>query len=176
MSDHLKSSSLPVEEQLVYQDKVEILLPAYQWFDIKLFRLPDEPTDDREALSLLLRHVRYRDSYATENEEDAVSIHGPYYLEAITTDSFARSDSASAETTLHTWAEQVVPVPDNERDEAERELYSRVRAATSCYRLAVGPEAQHESGWVVGGLTGFHEFVLIDRRTGTLALVVASDD
>jgi hypothetical protein len=141
-----------------------------------VFRLPDEPTDDREALSLLLRHVRYRDSYASSVFEDAVNIHGPYWLEAITTDSFARSDSASAETTLHTWAEQVVPVPDNEHDEAERELYSYVRAATSCYRLAVGPEALHDWGDVVGSLTGFHEFVLINHRTGTLALVVASDD
>jgi hypothetical protein len=155
---------------------VEILLPAYQWFDIKLFRLPDEPIDDRKALSLLLRHVRYRDSYASSVFEDSESIHGPYCLDAITTDVFTRSDAASAEATLHGWAEQVVPVPDTERDQIERELYSRVHTATSCYRLVVGPEAQHESGWVVGGMTGFHEFVLIDRRTGILALVVASDD
>jgi hypothetical protein len=176
LSDRLKSSSRPVEEQLVYQDSVEILLPAYQWVDIKLFKLPKEPIDDRKALGLLLRHVRYRDSYASENEEDAVNIHGPYCLEAITTDAFERSDGASAEATIRTWAEQVVPVPDIQRNELQRELYPRVHTATSCYRLAVGSEAQHESGWVVGGMTGFHEFVLIDHRAGTLALVVASDD
>jgi hypothetical protein len=155
---------------------VDILLPAYQWFDIKLFKLPDEPIDDQEALGLLLRHIRYRDSYASEGEKDSVSIHGPYCLDAITTDSFTAADPESVETTLHAWAGQVEPVPDVARDQAERELYPRVRTATSCYRLAVGPEAQHESGWVVGGMTGFHEFVLIDRQAGILALVVASDD
>jgi hypothetical protein len=172
----LKSSSRPVEEQLVYQDRVEIRLPAYQWVDIKLFRLPKEPIDDRDALSLLLRHARYRDSYASSKEDDTVRIHGPYWLDAITTDSLILVDPVSAETTLRSWAEQVVPVPDIARDQIESELYPRVHTATGCYRLALRPEAQHDSGWVVGGRTGFHEFVLIDHRTGTLALVVASDD
>jgi hypothetical protein len=121
MSDHLKSSSLPVEEQLVYQDERVIHLPAYQLFSIKLFKLPDEPINDREALSLLLRHVRYRDSYASSVFEDAVSIHGPYCLEAITTGAFERSDAASAEAIIRTWAEQVVPVPDLQRDQHETE-------------------------------------------------------
>jgi hypothetical protein len=176
LSGPLQASSRPAEEQLVYQGSVEILLPAYQWFDIKLFTLPDEPADDRKALGLLLRHVRYRDSYASKGEKDAVIIHGPYWLDAITVDSFVAVDAVSVEATLHAWAEQVMPVPDIERGQAERELYSRVRAATSRYRLAVGPDAKHDSGWVVGSMTGFHEFVLIDRRAGTLALVVASDD
>jgi hypothetical protein len=175
LSDRLESVSPPVEEQLVYQDKIVILLPAYQWFSIKLFRLPDEPIDDREALGLLLRHVRYRDSYASSVFEDSVSIHGPYCLDAITTGSFTAADPESVQTTLRAWSGQVVPVPDIERDQAERELYARVRTATSCYRLVLGPEAQHDWGWVVG-MTGFYEFVLIDRRAGTLALVVASDD
>jgi hypothetical protein len=176
LSGPLQASSRPAEEQLVYQGSVEILLPAYQWFDIKLFTLPDEPADDRKALGLLLRHVRYRDSYASSVFEDSVSIHGPYCLDAITVDSFVAVDAASVEATLRAWAEQVMPVPDIERGQAERELYSRVHAATSRYRLVVGPEALHDWGDVVGGITGFHEFVLIDRRAGTLALVVASDD
>jgi len=36
-------------------------------------------------------------------------------------------------------------------------------------------EFQHEYGWVTGALR-FHEFVAIDRRSGVLHLVVASDD
>jgi len=52
---------------------VDILLPSYQWFDIKLFKLPKEPIDDREALSLLVRHVRYRDSYASRKSASAGS-------------------------------------------------------------------------------------------------------
>jgi hypothetical protein len=172
----LESASPPVEERLVYQDEIVVRLPSYQWVSIKLFRLPDEPVDDREALSLLLRHVRYRDSYASGSFRDSVSIHGPYCLEAITTGSFTRSDAASAEATIRTWAEQVVPVPDIECDELQRELYPRIRNASCCYQLAnPGKDALHEWGDVVGK-TGFHEFVLIDHRAETLALVVASDD
>jgi hypothetical protein len=96
-------------------------------------------------------------------------------LDAITIDSFTAADPESVQTTLHAWVGQFAPVPDIERDQAERELYSRVRTATSCYRFAVGPEAQHDWGDVMG-LTGFHEFVFIDRRAGILVLVAASDD
>ncbi len=38
-----------------------------------------------------------------------------------------------------------------------------------------GPDAEHAYGGVVG-LTGFHEFVVIDRCAGIARVLVASDD
>jgi hypothetical protein len=56
-------------------------------------------------------------------------------------------------------------------------LYPRIRSATGRYQLPdLRDVAQHEWGSSVGSLTGFFEYVLIDRRAGSVALVVASDD
>lgn len=176
MSDPLKASSIPAEEQLTYQAKLHISFGAYQWVSIKLFRLPGHPIDDQAALRLLLRHVRYRDSYAGTGDKDMVTLHGPYRLDAISIDSFTPADPASAEATLGAWAEEYWALDEAARDWLERELYPRVRNATSCYRLAdLGEDAQHDWGWVLGK-TGFHELVVVDRVAGSLALVVASDD
>jgi hypothetical protein len=58
----------------------------------------------------------------------------------------------------------------------EREVYPRIREATSCYQLPdMRDTAQHDWGYVVGS-DGFHEFVLINRQTNNVALLVASDD
>ena len=58
-----------------------------QWVSIKLFALPPD-ADDRAVLASLLRHARYRDSYAGTGDKDMETIHGPYRLSAITVDSF----------------------------------------------------------------------------------------
>jgi hypothetical protein len=124
-----------------------IRLPAYQWISVKLFRPPKKSRDGREALGLLLQHVRYRDSYASSSFRDSLSIHGPYWLDVITTDSFTLSDAASAETTIRTWAEQFTPMPDATHDELQRELYPRMHNASCCYQLAdLGKDALHDWG------------------------------
>jgi len=59
----------------------------------------------------------------------------------------------------------------------EREVYARTHRATAIYQLPdIRATAQHDWGDVVGMEAGFHEFVIIDRAAGELALVVASDD
>jgi hypothetical protein len=176
MSDPLKTASVTTNEQLIYEDQVCIKFAnsTYQWVDIKLFRLADPRIADPAALALLLRHTHYPDSYA--GAKATKSQHGPYRLDAITTDSFTIIDTASAEAMLRTWAEQYAPLDEIARDQVERELYPRVRTATCCYRLTdLGEESKHDWAEVVGS-GGFHEFVLIDRRAGRLALVVATDD
>jgi hypothetical protein len=58
----------------------------------------------------------------------------------------------------------------------EREVYPRIADATGRYRLPdLRDTAQHDWGASVGA-DGFYEFVLIDRHTNVVALVVASDD
>jgi hypothetical protein len=143
---------------------------------IKLFGLPAD-SDDHEVLSLLIHHVRYRDSYGGTGDRDMETIHGPYWLYAITPEVFSPASGPDAEALIRTWAEYAAPLADGTREEMERELYPRIRSATGRYQLPdLRDVAQHEWGSSVGSLTGFFEYVLIDRRAGSVALVVASDD
>lgn len=166
-----------VEDRLVYQGEVFInFRTSRQWVLMKLFALPAD-ADDREVLALLIRHVRYRDSYAAPDFKDSETIHGPYWLSAITPESFSPVSATDAEALIRTWAEYSARLPDARRQEMETEVYPRIHNATSRYQLAdLRETAQHDWGYVVGSATGFYEFVLIDRHTNSVALVVASDD
>ncbi|CPR11891.1 hypothetical protein BN971_03184 [Mycobacterium bohemicum DSM 44277] len=171
------ASAVPAEQRLVYQGEVFInFRTSRQWVVMKLFALPPDANDD-EVLKLLIRHVRYRDSYASRDFKDAKTIHGPYWLHAITPEVFSRASAQDAEALLRTWAEYQAPLPAARRDQMESELYPRIRSATALYQLAdLRDTAEHDWGSSVGSDSGFHEFVLIDRRAGSVALVVASDD
>lgn len=149
---------------------------TYQWVSLKLFALPGDAEDD-EVLALLVRHVRYRDSYAARDFQDAKTIHGPYWLNAISPAMFFPVSAADAEALIRTWAEYAAPLPDGRRDEMEQMLYPRIRRATSRYQLRdLRDTAEHDWGCTVGSITGFFEFILIDRHASSVALVVASDD
>jgi hypothetical protein len=162
--------------QLVYQREI-FINPAVtrHWVSIKVFDLPAD-VDDRAALALMIAHVRYRDSYAGTGDKDMGTIHGPYWLSAINPDAFVVADPAATDTMIRTWAEYYAPWPETDREAMDREVYSRVAAATVIYQLPnIRATAQHDWGEVVGG-DGFHEFVAINRATAELALIVASDD
>lgn len=176
MSD--EGSAARAEELLVYQGDVFINFrnQTYQWVIIKLFALP-AGLDDSQVLSLLLRHVRYRDSYADPEFQDAETIHGPYWLNAIRPEMFFPVSSVDAEALIRTWAEYAAPLSDDRRKEMEQAVYPRIRTASSRYQLPdIRNFAEHDWGHTVGSLTGFFEFVLLDRHASTVALVVASDD
>jgi hypothetical protein len=166
----------PAEELLVYEGDVFInFRTSRQWVLIKLFALPPA-ADDHEVLALLIHHLRYRDSYAAPEFKDAETIHGPYWLNAITPEVFSPVAPGDAEALIRTWADYTVPLSDDDRTAMEREVYPRIREATSCYQLPdMRDTAQHDWGYVVGS-DGFHEFVLINRQTNNVALLVASDD
>jgi hypothetical protein len=55
---------------------------------IKLFALPAD-TDDYAVLALLIRHVRYRDSYGGTGDTDMKNIHAPYWLNTVTPEVFS---------------------------------------------------------------------------------------
>lgn len=166
-----------VEDRLVYQDEVFVnFRTSRQWVLMKLFSLPAD-ADDHTVLELLIRHERYRDSYAAPDFKDSKTIHGPYWLSAITPESFSPVSAEDAEAFLRTWAEYAARLPDARRQEMETEVYPRIQNATSRYQLTdLRDTAQHDWGYVVGSASGFHEFVLIDRQTDSVALLVASDD
>jgi hypothetical protein len=172
------TEAVPIEDRLSYQGEVFVNFrnSTYQWVSIKLFALPAD-VDDYTLLRLLIGHVRYRDSYGGTGDKDMETIHGPYWLYAISPERFSPISTPDAEALIRTWAEYAAPLPDARREEMERELYSRLRNATSRYQLPdLRDTAEHDWGSSVGSLTGFFEFVLIDRRAGSVALVVASDD
>src|SRR5690348_15818254 len=101
---------------------------------------------------------------------------GPDYVKSITLQSFALVPAAGAEALLRTWAEYSAPLPEAHREQMETEPYPRLRSATSSSQLTdLRATTEHDWGNVVG-LTGFYEFVLIDRGARTAALVVARDD
>jgi hypothetical protein len=170
--------AVPAEELLAYKGKVFINFrnQTYQWVSIKLFALPAD-ADDHEVLALLIRHIQYRDSYAASEFKDARTIHGPYWLDAISPGVFSPVSAADAEALIRTWAEYAAPLPDDPRSQMEQTLYPRIRGATSRYQLPdLRDVAEHDWGSTVGSITGFFEFALIDRPAGSVALAVASDD
>jgi hypothetical protein len=171
------ATAATAEDRLVYQRNVFINPPVTrQWVLIKVFGLPAD-VDDRAALAAMIAHVRYRDSYAGTWDQDMVDIHGPYWLKAITTDTFTVAAPAEVEALLRTWSEYDARWYVVDREAMEREVYARIRRATVIYQLPdIRETAQHEWGGVVGSDGGFHEFVIIDRAAGELALLVASDD
>jgi hypothetical protein len=171
-----ETASTAADEQLLYVREI-FINPAVtrHWVSIKVFELPDG-VDDRTALALLIAHVRYRDSYAGTGDKDMVTIHGPYWLSAITPDTFVVADPADTDTLIRTWAEYYAPWPEADREAMDREVYSRIAAATVIYELPdIRATAQHDWGEVVGG-DGFLELVVINRAKAELALIVASDD
>lgn len=172
----IEAGDAAVEDRLVYQGEVFInFQTSRQWVSIKLFDLPAD-TDDDAVLALLIGHVRYRDSYGGTGDKDMKDIHGPYWLNAISPQVFSRVSAADAEALIRTWADYTVPLTADDRAAMEREVYPRMQHAASCYQLPdLRETALHEWGSSVGS-DGFHEFVLIDRQSDTVALVVASDD
>lgn len=170
------ASTVPAEERLVYQGEVFInFRTSRQWVSIKLFALPPD-ADDHEVLALLIRHVRYRDSYGGTGDRDMETIHGPYWLKAITPEVFFSASAVNTEALIRTWADYTVALTAEDRAAMEREVYPRIRSATSRYQLPdLRDTALHDWGSSVGS-DGFYEFALIDRQSGSVALLVASDD
>ncbi|QIV79881.1 hypothetical protein [Mycolicibacterium frederiksbergense] len=160
--------------QLVYQGEIFINPPVTrQWVSVKVFTL-GAAVDDQSALAAMIAHGQYLDSYA--GPWDVVDKHGPYWLRAITPQTFTVADSAAAEALIRNWAEFYVRWHDADREAVNREVNSRLRRATAIYQLPdIRATAQHDWGEIVGS-DGFHEFVIVDRAVGELALVVASDD
>lgn len=75
------------DHELVYlaHEVVRFNDESYRWVDLQRFRLPVHASID-DALDLLLRHVRYRDHYASSDshERPTDNLHGPYWLDHIT--------------------------------------------------------------------------------------------
>lgn len=147
---------------------------TFQWVHIKRFQLPAGHADDGSVLSLLIAHDRYGDDYASGECSDNPDRHGPYWRDRVTVAAFGQTEAGVEDACLCTWAEEHAEFDTHLRDELERQVFQPIAQATRIYRLAdLGKDAFHDWGGVLGP---FHELVLIDRVSGVLSLIVASDD
>ncbi|MEV6397865.1 hypothetical protein AB0M39_24350 [Streptomyces sp. NPDC051907] len=144
-----------------------------RWVHIKRFRLPDGSPADRELLDALIAHPEFRDTY------DGAGIwseprHGPWWSDRISSGTYQSVEASTALSTIDAWAAGGAPLPSDLDARLHAAVRTPVRRATSRYVLGALPDdAHHDYGPIH---TAFHELVLVDRRTRSLALVVAADD
>lgn len=165
---------------LTYIDETVIVFAnnTYQFIVLRDFNLPaGEPLGDRDVLSALIANRHYRGSFVGTGDGDD-TIHGPYQVQAIIADSFVPVSAFDAESLLRAWAEYTTALREAVRTAVERDVYPRINKATAVYRLPKLPPEARETEWRlgIGNATGFHEFVLIDRASGVVTLLIATDD
>ncbi|SIN41224.1 hypothetical protein [Micromonospora cremea] len=148
---------------------------TFQWVHINRFGLPATDEPDVALLAALTGHDSFGDNYATgPGPGGDPERHGPYWRDQITPDCYDLIEAGIAERCLRSWAEQFAPVPGRVRPELQRAVYQPLHAADRVYQLRdLGPAAFHDWG---GVHNDFHEFVLVDRTSRTLAQIVAADD
>jgi len=155
---------------------VHMPVGTYAWVDIKQFTY--RRGEDRQVLAALLGHREYRDHYAggLVDEQSEHDLHGPYRLAALSAASFTPVTEAQAHTMLESWLSGWdSSVVSQMRALLVGEVYPLL-AGGSVYQLPdLRSDAGHDWGWVVG-LSGFYEFVVLDRGRGKLTVVVVSDD
>ncbi|MFJ4657994.1 hypothetical protein ACIP5Y_42565 [Nocardia sp. NPDC088792] len=160
-------------EQMVHLDS-----GTYHWVSLKAFRITaDRP--DTELLAALVRHPQYRDNYAGGGPDDqsSPSLHGPYLLDRISADSFNHLSPGTAQTLLQQWADRASgTVSVAVQDELNRWVYPVLTDSVVFELPDLTHDAEHDWGWIVGAINGFHELVAIDRPSRVMTLVVASDD
>lgn len=169
--------------ELVGSDVVHLDKNTFMWFQMSHFAI-DVDQDDDEILASLLGSPAYAHDYASPfpsaSEAFDKTIHGRWVLKAIKIGRFETTTADRAEVDLERWANEQDWTDPGYRQPPD--VMHRLRAAYSLlgrgelYKLRnPGPEAEHASGAVTGTM-GFYEFIVIDRSSATLHVIVASDD
>jgi hypothetical protein len=150
----------------------------FRWIDVKHFDLVGSGSA-RELLTALVSDRWYDDDYASPSgalPDPSRRIHGPYSLNQVTVDSFKKVRARACFDAVAAWATQLGPLPAEFAAQWEGLVSGLLAEATAVYRLAdLGPDAEHQWGRHLGAM-GFLEFVVVSARTGSVALLVASDD
>ncbi|MFF7530234.1 hypothetical protein ACFZB2_14225 [Streptomyces bobili] len=147
---------------------------GFRWVDIKQLRFSAEAVDEGRLLAALTGHEQFRDDYAGGGVLPEGPRHGPYWLRLITPDLYEPLSHEKAARILREWAGPLRDLPTELEAALQREVFGRLASADSIHHLGeLGEEAVHDWGRVHDC---FHEFVLVDRSSGRLSLVVAADD
>lgn len=169
--------------QLVGSDIVHLDKNTFMWVQVTHFAI-DADQQDAEILSSLIASPGYAHDYASpfpsEGAPFGKRVHGRWVLNAITVGRFEAITADRAEADLNRWANEQDWVDPDYRQPPDvmqrlRALYPLLRSG-DIYKLHnPGAEDEHDYGDFTGDM-GFHEFVVVDRRTRMLHVIVASDD
>ncbi|MFF2493524.1 hypothetical protein [Agromyces sp. NPDC058064] len=167
---------------------------TFMWVQTTHFGSP--PADDRSALAALIASPGYAFDYAVpypleelleeELERDrerlpsSPPVHGRWWLSEIRESSFRSTTAGEAEARIRSWADDQDWADPGYRQPPE--VHERLQWVHNLLRLGTvytlnnpGDEGMHDYGFTPGEL-GFHEFVVVDRRSNAVHLIVASDD
>ncbi|MBF6124168.1 hypothetical protein [Nocardia brasiliensis] len=147
---------------------------CFQWLDSKEFALMTGSVDDWSILSDLTASVEYRDDYVGGGADPKGIRHGPYWIDRISSESYAAIDVSAVIELLERWVQRCGSIPDRLREAIRRRVIEPAYSATSRYLLEdLGTSAVNDYGDLH---REFHEIVLIDRPGRRVLLVVMSDD
>jgi hypothetical protein len=169
--------------RLVDADMVPMDKHTFMWVQLTHFAF-ETAQDDRSVLTSLIASPGYAHDYASPFNAAAVvtepAVHGRWWRSSIHPELFTPWSASDAESLIQDWADhQDWTEPSFRQPPAVQrrlqDVYAVLRSG-GLYKLEnPGAEDEHEYGRVTGGM-GFHEFVVIDRKSHSVHVVVASDD
>lgn len=169
--------------RLVGSDIVHMDTNTFMWVQLTHFSF-DPSLDDRSVLDVLVASPGYVHDYASPYDAKAPvtepALHGRWYRDQIHAELFEPWSASDAEAVIRAWADDQEWTDPGYRQPAEVHarlgpVHDLLRAG-SVYKLRnPGKDAEHEYGSVTGSM-GFHEFVVIDRASERVHVIVASDD
>ena len=152
---------------------------------IQLTHFAINPSEnDHSLLDSLIASPGYAHDYASPFDAEAAAtlapVHGRWWRSAIHAGLLEPWTATAAESALRFWADDQIwtdlGLPSAACRSTRLDTVCALLRSGDLYRLSnPGAEAEHEFGWVTGGM-GFHEFVVIDRSIRTIHVIVASDD
>jgi hypothetical protein len=169
--------------RLVGAEIVHMEKGTFMWIQLTHFAF-EVAQDDRSLLASLIASDGYAHDYASPFDGNAPvtepAVHGRWWRTSLHADSFEPWVGAEAESLLQSWADnQEWTDPDFRQPPAVQErlkdVYALLRSGDLFTLVNPGSEDEHDYGSVTGGM-GFHEFVVIDRSSRRLHVIVASDD
>lgn len=158
---------------------------TYMWVDLKTFVITAAATD-AELLAALMATSAYRDDYCSpfdpaRMDYPGASRHANWWLARLAPSMFTRVAADDAVDTVTSWAvdqewsDGYTGPTDETRDTLRDEVLSLFAGGDVFELRPPGDEAFHDFGGIVG-CSGYHEFVVIDRGSRVLHLIVAADD
>ncbi|NYE94236.1 hypothetical protein FHU41_000457 [Psychromicrobium silvestre] len=149
----------------------------FRWVVVRRFSL-DSTLKERDVLSAVVAHPYYRDDYYSPLDvlpSGSGEVHGPYMASSISFGSFVREGVTDAVSKILTWARQDGPLSAELEGILDKDILTNFSAGRSIFRLDIS-SIELESPPVVSRLSGFVEYVVFDKSSRNLELIVCSDD
>ena len=170
------------ELPVIGADIVHLDKNTFMW--VQLTHFGEAPEGDMSAIAALIVSPGYAHDYASpfhvEQQPVEPPVHGRWWLSAIEAGRFEPTTAAEAEERIRSWVDDQDWIDPSYRQPPDvlrrlQTVFDLLRGGKVYTLSNPGDDAIHDYGAVTGGL-GFHEFVVIDRASGTVHVVVASDD